>query len=162
MGTRLVIVAATLFVGVVIADWLYAKYKREGFTVHLENKPQCIIPIEETTDNINVPLQPNTVRWAVTGYNYQEVPIFYRDEEKIEPIEYAWNSNGMTYYFTLAAPEGPLGSRWVMSTFDYVQPRVVDQGPLIGLSGGPEVGMRELDVSLVRRRYGYNLWEIKY
>jgi len=158
------IVLGVLFA--IIADWIYNR-RMERFTVHLEDKPQCISPTNATTGSINVPLSPpgGAVRWTVSGYNYQDTPIFYRDGKKIVPLEYAWNSDGMTYYFTLASegesgcagsersPEGtptPEGrSAWVLSTFDHVQPTVTDQDTL-----------RELVVTPIRRRHGFNLWSV--
>jgi hypothetical protein len=127
--------------------------KRERFTVHELDTPTCISTTDDllpNSDKMNVPLQPNTVRLAIQGYNYQETPIFYRDDKKILPMEFAWDYTSMMYFYTLAAPNGVCNHDWILETYDFVKPLVVNQD-----TGEP------MEVLSVRRRYGYNKWRLR-
>lgn len=124
----------------------------ENFTIHQVDEPGCIpstSSLSYTSSAMNVPLQPNTTRIAVQGYNYTTTPIFYRDGKKIIPVEFAWNSDNMIYYFTLASPNGVCGHEWILETYDFVEPTVVDQD-----------SNKSMKVRLERRRYGFNKWLI--
>jgi hypothetical protein len=102
---------------------------------------------------------PRSVRLAVYGYNYQKTPVFFRNDPKnpeegvraIVPLEFAWNSDNMIYYFTLAAPDGVCSPivDWVLETYDYVKPTIINQD-----TGG------KMEVKLARRRRGFNRWSV--
>ena len=147
-----------IIVGVAVAlvgAWWFRR-RLEKFTVHEKSGCTKITPTDQlppTSDRMNVVLQPGSVRLAVQGYNYQEEPAFYphtgtdsADEfaEKITPIEYARDSDDLTYFFTL-----PYSAKWIMETFDFVQPTVINQ----------DTG-KKLTVQPLRRRHGYNRWLI--
>jgi hypothetical protein len=150
MSTTTKFVIAGIAVASIIGLWVMKK--QEDFSIHSVNEPGCIsstASLPANSDEMNVSLQPNTVRLAIQGYNYQETPVFYRDDKKIIPMEYAWDSDELTYYFTLAAPSGVCNHSWIIETYDFVEPIVMDQD-----------SYKFLTVASVRRRLGFNRWRI--
>lgn len=153
MKTLLLVCGGVVVTGAIVL-YIYEKRRGEKFTIHEVDpgdKGTCVTPTSElpsNSDSMNVPLQPNSVRIAVQGYNYQDTPIFYRDGKKIVPMEYAWNANILTYYFTLAAPDGVCGNtEWILETYDFVEPIVINQDT-----------NTKFKVLPLRRRHGYNKW----
>jgi hypothetical protein len=95
-------------------------------------------------------MPPGTAIFTIQGYNYEEPIIIQRDGVRITPLQYLWNHNTMTYYITVAAPDGILNHDWQIQTSDFVEPVVND-----GITGLP------VQVSLLRRRYRFNDWSLK-
>lgn len=160
MASKEIAVLGAVAIGAVILGVLWSKnidrfsvtQRKEKFTVHQVDSPTCIPSTESlpfNSDKMNVVLQPNTVRIAIQGYNYQESPVFFRDGKKILPMEYAWNADTLTYFFTLAAPNGVCNHEWILETYDFVEPIVVNQDTY-----------KKLQVLPIRRRLGYNRWQL--
>lgn len=135
----------------VVAMMLWMR-RREKFTVHELVEPTCIPSTQSlppNSDAMNVVLQPNTVRLAVQGYNYQTPPVFFRDNKKILPMEMAWDDLALTYFFTLAAPNGVCNHEWILETYEFVEPIVINQDTYTAMTVEP-----------IRRRRGFNKWKL--
>jgi len=144
-----ILALAVASVSTLIVVWLR---KKEKFTIHEVDTPTCIpstASLPPNSDKMNVVLQPNTVRLAIQGYNYQDTPVFFRDGKKIVPMEFAWDSDTLTYFFTLATPNGLCNHDWILETYDFVEPIIIDQD-----------SYKPLKVLAVRRRRGFNRWQL--
>ncbi len=147
-------IAAGSIVGVAFVWWLTEKVSSppEKFTVHDLKLPGCVSSTKEE-GSMNDALMPNSIRLAIGGYNYQETPKFFRNGKEIVPLEYSRDSDNLMYYFTLAVPygESPCSSNieWVMETYDFVEPTVVNRD-----------SNKNMKVLPLRRRRGYNRWSL--
>jgi hypothetical protein len=143
-GTKVYIGVAVVVIIIVMVAGI-ALYKKEGFTIAVrDNKLLCDPLVNHDEDY----LMPHSVTFVIQGYNYAETPIIYGDDEKLIPLQYAWDYESMAYYITVDAPKGLCGTKWILETSDFVEPVVkTGEGKL-------------LKVTLMRRRYRFNRWEI--
>jgi hypothetical protein len=133
------------FLAVVVCIILGRKRSKEGFATAFRHGWLCQPLINNDQDDI----LPTNVTFVVEGYNYQETPIIYRDGKKVVPLQFSWDYTSMAYYFVMAAPKGAANHKWMLETFDFVEPRVTE-----GRSLEP------VKVKLLRRRFGFNHWEL--
>lgn len=135
-----------LYVAVFLLLLIAVKPKtKDNFTIAERNGVFC----DPRITNKEGKLLPNSEVFVIQGYNYTETPKIYRDGEKIVPLQYFWDYSAMAYYFTVYAPKGLCDSEWILETPDYVMPVVND-----GRTG------EKINVSVVRRREGFNKWKL--
>lgn len=121
------------------------KMKRENFTTHQIEEKACVTRNDVNKDILSSPF----IRLAVQGYNYQSMPIFFRDGKKITPMESSYSHKDMTYNFTLMSPKESKEHQWILETYDFVQPIVTNLDTF-----------ERCEVILQRRRFGFNRWII--
>ena len=121
---------------------LCSRNNRENFTIAMRNGWLCKPLVNHEEDD----LTPNAFSFVVQGYNYQDTPNFFRDGERITPMRFDHDASELAYYFVVAAPKG-CDHQWILETTDYIEPIVSE-----GRSG------RNMQVTPVRRREGYNRW----
>ena len=118
---------------------------KENFTIAERNGLLC----PPFLNNREAHLMPNSVAFVIQGYNYAQTPKIYRDGKKITPLQYAWDSDSMAYYFVVSSPFGLEGSQWILETSDFVEPVVYEGRTYV-----------HMNLTLLRRREGYNRWEM--
>jgi hypothetical protein len=119
---------------------------KENFTIAKRTGLFCK-PLLSGDSDTN--LMPNSITLVIQGYNYKKTPIIYRDGKSIVPLQYSWDYSSMAYYFVVYAPKGTCGHSWILETSDFVEPVVAD--------GRTNENMQ---VSLIRRRNDFNMWEL--
>ena len=118
---------------------------REKFTIAERHGLLC----DPRMNQPDAYLHPNSLTFVVQGYNYQTTPVIIRDGVEITPLQYFWDYSSMAYYFVVYAPNKLEGSEWIIQTYDFVKPTIND-----GVTG------TLLKVELIRRRDGFNWWQI--
>jgi hypothetical protein len=118
---------------------------REGF--ELAKRFNAVCPIYQPEDIKSMPR--TSFPMVITGYNYVENPIIYRDGSQITPEQFFRDGNGMAYYMTVYAPRGACNHEWMVETSDYVKPNVANG-----------IGGKFFKVSLLEMRDGHNLWKV--
>lgn len=78
-------------------------------------------------------LIPSASVLVIQGYNYTDTPRLFiqspqgRQELKYHrPVQYHWDSDSMTYYFTLAHNICRSNDRWYLETSDNVKPVITE------------------------------------
>ena len=139
---NLILICIAIIIGLAV---FFGSALRENFTLHERSGKLC----PPFLNNEDWHLIPSSVVFVVQGYNYQSMPKIFRDGDVITPLQYSWDYGNMIYYITVHAPEGLRGSNWVLETTDFVEPEVYE-----GRTNTKVI------VSLLRRRNGYNRWEV--
>jgi hypothetical protein len=123
----------------------FTRNVKENFTI-VEREGLLCHPF---VNNRETNLMPNSIVIIVQGYNYVDTPKILRDGRVIIPLQYAWDSDSLAYYFIVYAPKGMCGSNWMLETSDHVKPVVIE-----GRNN------KDFIVNLEKRNEGHHMWSL--
>lgn len=111
-----------IYIVVLCSVFLYIVFSpnKEHFTVDRRDYRLC-----PYVTNRERSLIPNAIVLVVQGYNYTEVPRLFYNDKYIRPVQYHWDSDALSYYFTLSTDD-ICGGRWTLETSENVKPLITE------------------------------------